>query len=157
MASATVASSPTAAISRSQSSSTLMRTSRNRRSETDFLQTELTHYDRGTWEVKKNRGSRSTISFVPENLAVLHDKTHVLQEPDVLQGIAADRDDIRVGSGCNGAELTFLVEHDSRARSCALDCVHGRHSELNHAREFLRDRFGPGNSSHVSAEHNLDT
>ena len=41
-------------------------------------------------------------------------------------------------------------------RGRALDRLHRRHTELDHARELLCNRFRPGNASHVGSECDLD-
>src|SRR5215469_13500040 len=103
-----------------------------------------------SWKSRKIEPSSSL--FAPKHLSVLHNKTHVLEELDVFQRIAADRDDVRIGSGRNYPYLAFLLEHHSGTGRCALDCVHRRHTELDHTRKFLRDWFSPWDSAHVCAE-----
>src|ERR1700676_963578 len=92
----------------------------------------------------------------PEDLAVFHYELHGFQRFDVMNRIAADRDNVRERSWRNGADLSIHVEHDGGARRCALNSIHRRHTKFRHVREFLRDRFGPRDPAHVSSEHYLD-
>src|SRR5580658_8423944 len=174
IASATVASSGTAAISRSQSSSTLINTSSGsaRGGKPDFRfqsETGLMNYARGEAVVKcikailtifNSPGQETGILhssrfFALEYLAIFHHELHVFQHFDVGQRIAVHRNDVGKRSGSNHADLAFHFEHSGGTRRCALDGVHGLHAQLDHARELLRDGLGPGNSPHIGAENNL--
>src|SRR5215472_13888361 len=168
MASATVASVPTAAISRSQSSRTLIR-HLLRPEGRPGTKLDLRHYARGDLVVKRNRmkapkyfrssGSPRALLWLSllylENLPVFHDERNVLQPLDVVQWIAADRNDVGIGSRRNHPDLPFHVEHDRGARGGAVNCVHRLHAEVDHAREFLRDGLAPRDAAHVGAKHDL--
>ena len=69
-----------------------------------------------------------------------------------FQRIAVDGDDVGVGAGGYHSDFAFHFQHFGGARGCGLNCVHWRHPEIHHAREFARDRFGPGHSADVGAE-----
>src|ERR1035437_1603614 len=172
MASATVASSPTAAISRSQSSSTLINASSGPlRLGTEFhLKTGLTHYARSEALVKgicekifrwrtTRMGSPHPTTVItllrPKDLPVFHHKLHTLEHLNVAQRVATHRDDVGERAGSYHADLALHIEHHGRAGSSALDRIHRLHAEFHHARKFLRDRLGPRDSAHVGAEHDL--
>src|SRR3954462_1150334 len=84
-----------------------------------------------------------------EHLPILHYKVDILQQLDIPQWIAVDRDHVRECAWRNDAYLSFHVEHDRSARGCALDGVHRLHSQFHHAREVLGDRLRPRNAAHV--------
>ena len=121
------------------------------------------NYARGAAEVKRieticrifisEREVRLWMSgAILEDLAVFHHELHILQGLDVTQGISVHGDDVGKCPGGDHTDLAFHLEHHGGARSGALNRVHGRHSERDHAREFLRDRLRPRNSAHVGAE-----
>src|SRR6266568_5165854 len=164
---------PTAAISRSQSSSTLINhllrspTAGNR---IRLPQTGLTHYARSEALVKgicekifcertapDGQPYRTTVITLlrPKDLSVLHDKLDVLEDLDVVQRIATHRDDVSKTARSHQADLAFHIEHYRRAGRGTLNRIHRLHAEFHHARKFLRYRLGPGDSSHVGAEHDL--
>src|SRR6266496_189659 len=101
------------------------------------------------------RPSSFSQTYFRKHLSVLHDEMDALKRLDVTQGVATHGDDVRKCARSHHSDLALHIEHYSRPRSGALDCIHGLHAECGHAREFLCDRLAPGNSSHICAEHNL--
>src|ERR1700722_8434755 len=102
-------------------------------------------------------GARASLGGLPfEYHAILHHKTHLLQYGDVGQRIAGDCDQVGIGSGRHGADLTVLAEELCRARGRGLNGLHRRHAELDLAHELLGDGIGPGKAADVSAEGDLD-
>src|ERR1035437_5010214 len=94
---------------------------------------------------------------VPEYLAILHHKTDILKNLDIRQGVARNRDHIRVRARRDHTESSFHLQQFRGPRSRALDRLHRRHAQINHARELLRDRLGPRHAPNVSPESDLDS
>src|ERR1035437_1863957 len=94
---------------------------------------------------------------VLEYLAILHHKTDILKNLDIRQGVARNRDHIRVRARRDHAESSFHLQQFRGPRSRALDRLHRRHAQINHARELLRDRLGPRHAPNVSPESDLDS
>src|SRR5580704_4855134 len=95
------------------------------------------------------------VRLVLEDLAIFHHELNVSQFLNVLERVAGDGDDVGEGAGSDHADLPGQVEHLGGAQSRAADDVHGRHAEFDHVGEFLSDRFGPRDASHVGAEDDL--
>jgi len=62
-----------------------------------------------------NSPLRFLAAFALEDLAVFHHELHASQGFDILQRIAAHRDDVGKGSGRNDAEFPIHVQHNSCA------------------------------------------
>src|SRR6267142_255447 len=147
MASATLASRPIAAISGSQSSSTLISTpfgSLQTEPNFDRMKTGLRHYARDRALVKETyEKTPGRLHFEcpadlkarkrllrTKDLPVLHHEPNVLQYLNVVQWVATDGDNIGKRARSDHADLTLHVEHHSGARSGALNRIHRRHAEF---------------------------
>src|SRR6266536_4175758 len=93
--------------------------------------------------------------IVLEHLAILHHKTHMLENLDVRQRVARYSHYIRISAWRAHAAPSFHLQQFRGPRSCALNSLNRRHAKFHHAREFLRDRLRPRNSSHVGPKGNL--
>src|SRR5437667_4665955 len=105
---------------------------------------------------KKNRRRTSPESNFPplstagspyviaKNLAVFHYEQHVSQNLDIAERVTTHCDDIGERSGYDYPKFSFHIEHDGGTGRRALYRLHRRHTQLDHAGEFLGDRLGPG-------------
>src|SRR5271154_832828 len=176
MASATLASSGTAAISRPQSSSTLIHIPSGSSQliepgSPENQKSGLMNYAHGKADVKrierKNKKifparkpettARPTglLACTLEYLAVFHHELHIFQRFDVAQGVTTHRYHVRKRPRCNHPKLSVHVEHGGCARGRALNGIHRGHAQIHHTRELLRDRLGPWNSTHVRSKDNF--
>src|SRR3984885_7249383 len=71
---------------------------------------------------------RLRAAFALEDPAVLHHELHILQGFNILQRIAADRDDVGKSSGRYHADLPLHLQHRSWARGCTLYGFHRWHA-----------------------------
>src|ERR1700730_2644641 len=168
MASATVASSPTAAISRSQRSSTLINhllrslaTLEPNSTASSRIDALCSHRSACQGNLRTNcsvthfrslPNPRGELLLPSKDCSVLHDKLHALEHLDVAQRVSIHRDDVGISARSHHSDLSLHIEHHGRAGRGTLNRIHRLHTEFHHAREFLGNRLGPRNSAHVGAE-----
>src|SRR5467141_2902896 len=97
---------------------------------------------------------KSLLRLLLVDLSFLHYKFHVFEQPDVLERVTRNGDDVRIFSGLQGTEQVRFAEQIGGIAGGGLDGLHRRHAVFDHERK-LAGIDAVGADARVCAERHL--